>query len=865
MKRTLKLLLNTLFLIIFSKTSFGQFPGCPTVDAGTDVNLDCSTPCTNLTAAPFNVGATTSYTVQSIPHNPPISYSQAGGTSVSVGTDDVWSPAISLPFDFCFYGQTYNSCVIGSNGAISFGTANALGYHPWSFTASCPSTALVNAGNIFGIYHDIDPSVAGTVKWYLLGTAPCRIFVVVFNNLAHFSCTSLTSTHMMVLYETTNAIDVYVDHKETCGSWNSGNAVIGIQNNAGTAGVTPPGRNTGAWTISSPEAWRFLPSGSPIYTVEWLEGSNVIATGNTVNVCPSVPTTYTARATYTSCNGQIIVEEDDVLVTPTPGGITVAETANVPASCGQSNGSLTATASGGTPGYTYSLDNVTYQSSGTFSNLAVGDYNVFAMDGSGCVGVVQISVIENTTLTMDFSNVQHVSCFGANDAEVALTALNGQTPYQFSANGGTPVATSTFTGLTPGLNTFTVVDAAGCTITIDTLITEPEELILTMVSVTDASCSVNDGGIEVTAQGGVLPYTYQINGASNQPTGVYTGLTSGTYAMNVIDDNGCQNSINLTVNSPATPVLTLVQSDPVCLGATNSNLIVSASGGTSPYTYDVDGSNPQSTPVFTTLAPGSYTINVTDNNGCVGQLAVEVDTIPLPEIFNDTMICGFDYWVNGTQAFNGGTWSSADTAIHFMPDANTLNPQILTSTQGVYTIEFTDAACNQTVSAVIDFPPYVYTEVIDTVVCIGSTYTIFAQQNAETMDFIWNTGQTGPSITINEEGNYIVTASNECYSYSDTATIGNKVCTITAPNVIVLSSTVGNNTFFVNYDGVKDFNCSIINRWGNLIYEYSDPNGKWDGTSNGKTVDEGVYFYIIKAVFESGEEVKLHGFVQVIY
>jgi subtilisin-like proprotein convertase family protein len=266
-----------------------------------------------------------------------------------------------------------------------------------------------------------------------------------------------------------------------------------------------------------------------------------------------------------------------------------------------------------------------------------------------------------------------------------------------------------------------------------------------------------------------------------------------------------------------------------------------------------------------TVGNHDYTYYITDDFGCNYDTTVTLNVLPLPQIFNDTLICGFDYWVTGTQAFNGGTWSCADTAVHFNPSANTLNPQILTSTQGIYTIEFTDAACNQTVSAVIDFPPYVYTEVIDTTICAGSTYTIYAQVNAETQEFIWNTGATGPSISVNEPGNYIVTASNECYTHTDTATILNKVCSITAPNVIVLSSTVGNNVFFVNYDGVKEFECSIINRWGNLIYEYNDPAGQWDGKSDGKPVDEGVYFYIIKAVFESGEEVKLHGFVQVYH
>ena len=63
----------------------------------------------------------------------------------------------------------------------------------------------------------------------------------------------------------------------------------------------------------------------------------------------------------------------------------------------------------------------------------------------------------------------------------------------------------------------------------------------------------------------------------------------------------------------------------------------------------------------------------------------------------------------------------------------------------------------------------------------------------------------------------------------DTATIGNKVCDIAVPNIITLSSLNGNNIFFIEYEGVKTFECTILNRWGNLIYEYTDPAGGWDG------------------------------------
>ena len=130
---------------------------------------------------------------------------------MSVNIDDVYSNVITLPFPFCFYGVTYNSLIIGSNGNINFNTASAGGPCAWQFNANCPSPALTGLGNIFGIYHDIDPSVCGSINWYLIGTAPCQKFVVSFDQICQYSCTSVKSRHMMVLYKTSNFIDVYVE------------------------------------------------------------------------------------------------------------------------------------------------------------------------------------------------------------------------------------------------------------------------------------------------------------------------------------------------------------------------------------------------------------------------------------------------------------------------------------------------------------------------------------------------------------------------------------------------------------------------------------------------------------------------------
>jgi hypothetical protein len=119
---------------------------------------------------------------------------------------------------------------------------------------------------------------------------------------------------MIVLYETTNVIEVFVENKVTCPGWNSGNALIGIQDASGTVGFTPPSRQTGQWSASN-EAWRFTPNGAPNYVVNWYDEAGFIGNGLSMNVCPDQPTqTYSAEAVYTRCDGSEVIVTDDVVV-----------------------------------------------------------------------------------------------------------------------------------------------------------------------------------------------------------------------------------------------------------------------------------------------------------------------------------------------------------------------------------------------------------------------------------------------------------------------------------------------------------------------------------------------------------------------
>lgn len=261
------------------------------------LSVDCSS-CITLEAPFTQIFETDVYSVSAI--DPNLLYPIDVGTPVGVGVDDTWSGVIPLGFDFCFFDQTYSSIVLGSNGILSFNLANAGGYNEWEFDQTCPSNQLP-VNSIFMPYHDIDPSVCGTVRYQVYGEAPCRKFVVSYDNVCLYSCTNLQSSSQVVLSEGSNAIQIFIVNKAPCAGWNQGNALIGIQNITGSVGFTPPGRNTGPWQASN-EAWQFNPNGAPLGEVTWLENGVEIGTGENIEVCPDSSKYYSAELRYEACS-----------------------------------------------------------------------------------------------------------------------------------------------------------------------------------------------------------------------------------------------------------------------------------------------------------------------------------------------------------------------------------------------------------------------------------------------------------------------------------------------------------------------------------------------------------------------------------
>lgn len=535
--RTQALALFSFILISFS--AFAQGPGCPNVSAGSDVELDCGEPCTDLTASYLDTGETSSYAVSSIPYDPPFPFT--GGTPVSVNTDDVWSDAIELPFDFCFFGETYSEMVIGSNAVISFDLANNApdGYCTWSFDESVPNSNLFSAA-IFGPYMDVDPSVAGSgrINWTVFGEAPCRTMVVNFPGVPYYSCNDLELTSQVVIYETTNVVEVYVQERSDQCSWNDGNAVIGIQNEGGSQGYTPPERNTGNWSASN-EAWRFTPNGASNVAFSWLDANGtVLSTEPTFNVCPTEQTTvYTAQAVYTNCNGDVVTESDDVTVTRV-GSFTVDLGENQEL-CDESSYEITAEVIDGNPAdatFLWSTGETTQSITVTDS----GTYTVEVTIGT-CSLVGSVDINFNDSPLFDLGN-NIETCFA--EPIVLDASPSNYNPedvtYVWTLNGEIIVEENGPTLIVNEIGTYGVTASfENCSATDSVEVLAKDDLIVTIQGGDFQTCPKEEHTLKATTRERDVTYQWYLNGD------VLAGATNSS--LNIMLDEGTMGSQTYTV------------------------------------------------------------------------------------------------------------------------------------------------------------------------------------------------------------------------------------------------------------------------------------------------------------------------------
>lgn len=592
----------------------------------------------------LQTGQTTSYGVISVPYAPP--YPFTGGTPLFIGIDDIWSGVITLPFNFCYYGNIYNQIIIGANGLISFDLSFAGGFCEWQFGASIPTPGPPPGGiynnSINGAYHDMDPSIplgGNDINYAVLGSAPCRTFVINWYDVPHFQCNTIFTTQQIVLYETTNVIEVYILDKPTCFSWNSGNAVIGIQDATGTNGLAAPARNTGPWTASN-EAWRFTPDGPPNFAVTWYEGVNVIGNGDSLLVCPITTTDYIVEVVYTNCDNSQVTVYDTITVFATGGGYSLNDTVTN-ASCysTSSDGSATVTPAGGTPPFTYLWDVAAgSQTTATATGLGAGTYSVTVTDSSGCMAVAIITIGSPPALNSMIADTTMETCTGSSDGSITISTSGG-TPfyaYNWSVGGTDSVAT----GLGPGTYYVTITDANGC----DTVITVDITTISSyIVNLSDDDTICPGTSSFLSASGGTI---YNWSTGATTPDITVNPQSTATYTVTV-SDGLCTTEASVTVVvDPSLGPSPDFEADPLPTAKVNetvdfTDLSSFLYGTIISWNWDFGDGNSSSeqNPQHSYPMPGAYTVTltVTGDNGCVSTVTLDytiiADPIIVPNVF----------------------------------------------------------------------------------------------------------------------------------------------------------------------------------------------------------------------------------------
>ena len=547
-------------------------------------------------------------------------------------------------------------------------------------------------------------------------------------------------------------------------------------------------------------------------------------TGGTTSTLSNL-TAGTYRVTVTdsnSCSDSLtisITEPTDLVATSVPTNI----------SChGANDGSINLTVTGGSSPYSYLWN--TGDATSSLSNLTAGTYRVTVTDSNSCSDSLTISITEPTDLVAT-SGSTNISCHGANDGAIDLTVTGGSSPYSYLWNtGGT---TSTLSGLTAGTYRVTVTDANSCSDSLTVSITKPTDLVATSGS-TNISChGANDGAIDLTVTGGSSPYSYLWN--TGGTTSTLSGLTAGTYRVTVTDDNGCTDSISVSITQPGVLVATVGATNVTTCGAGDGSINVSISGGTPPYSYLWNTGSTTSS--LNDLGEGTYQLTVTDVAGCTQSLSVSINALSATSGATDITCHGanngsIDLTISGSTPGYTYEWDNGATGtLNSAPYAISRN----NLSGGTYQVSITDVSgCGEVFSYTITEPDVltVSADSVTNVSCFGGddgALALTVSGGILPYSYLWNTGSTTSSLSNLTAGTYRVTVA-DANSCSDSLTVS-----ITEPTDLIVTSGATNISCHETNDGAINVTVS----GGTSPYSYSWNTGST--TSSLNNLSEGTY------------------------
>ncbi|EJF53070.1 hypothetical protein SapgrDRAFT_1353 [Saprospira grandis DSM 2844] len=562
--------------------------------------------------------------------------------------------------------------------------------------------------------------------------------------------------------------------------------------------------------------------GTSPYTYVWSDGQT---TATATALCAG---TYNVTSTDANgCTATVVVTVSD------PPALTAAMSSTDVSCNAGTDGTATASISGGTGAYSYLWDDG--QTTATATNLsASASFCLTVTDANGCTVSACVPVNEpgaahtvNAAVSAAY-NGQQISCAGACDGSATAVGSGGTSPYTYVWSDGQTTATAT--GLCAGTYTVTSTDANACTATATITVNDPPALTASSAG-TDVSCNAGtDGTATVTAVGGTGAYSYLWD--DGQTTATAANLSaSASFCVTVTDANGCTISSCVTINEPgaahtvAGTVATPYNGEEIsCAGACDGSATAAGAGGTSPYTYV--WSDGQATATATGLCAGTYTVTSTDANGCTATASVTVDDPAVLTASSAGTDVSCNAGTDGTATVTavGGTGAYS----YLWDDGQTTATATNLSASASFCVTVTDAnGCTISSCVTINEPgaahtvagtvatPYNGEEISCAGACDGSA-TAAGAGGTSPYTYVWSDGQATATATGLCAGTYTVTSTdaNGC-----TAT-----ASVTVDDPAVLTPTI-TSTVDVNCFGQSTGATTVAAAGGTAPYTYLWDNG----------------------------------------
>jgi hypothetical protein len=559
--------------------------------------------------------------------------------------------------------------------------------------------------------------------------------------------------------------------------------------------------------------------GNEPYTYLWNTGSTASSISNLTAGTYSVTTT---DANGCSIAGEVIISEPEMISLVIDGS---------DVSCnGYDDGSISLSLAGGTGAYSFLWN--TGETESSIYDLSAGTYSVDVTDENGCKVSETYTVTEPAILNA-IATGTNVTSTGGSDGIISLAITGGTEPYDVLWSNE---ATSTeLTGLSTGVYSATITDNYGCTTTASFEVKEPSSSLTINVTGTNVNCyNGNDGSASVEVTSGTAPFTYAWSNSGSLAT--ISDLPAGTYTVIVTDANNISASGSYTVASPATPVSINVSATPVsCFNGNNGTASVTANGGTGSYTYLWSTSGTLN--VISNLTAGTYTVTVTDANGCTtaGNTEVIQPTQLVAAATGTNVSCNGSSDGSATASATGGfepysyLWSNNVTT------ASNTNLSI-----GTYTVTITDAnGCINTASYTVTQPsPLTGTITKNDVTCFGTSngsISVIGKGGTPSYLYSLNNGDyTNTNSWINLiPGSYSVSVkdANDC--------IYNTSVVITQPQPLVINIDGVTNTCQGSANGV--INITVSGGTTKYSFKWTGPNGYTSVKEDIASLNSGIY------------------------